>query len=54
MISFSSFSLSEVSEVSSLILSIFSRYWVFQKGMYSLIGGKLAKASSARKNSKIN
>jgi hypothetical protein len=30
------------------------KYWVFQKGMYSLIGGKLAKASSARKNSKIN
>jgi hypothetical protein len=25
-------------------------YWVFQKGMYSLIGGKLEKASSARKN----
>jgi hypothetical protein len=23
------------------------QYWVFQKGMYSLIGGKLAKASSA-------
>jgi hypothetical protein len=26
------------------------KYWVFQKGMYSLIGGKLEKASSARKN----
>jgi hypothetical protein len=37
-----------------LPIIFFNLYWVFQKGMYSLIGGKLAKASSARKNSKIN
>jgi hypothetical protein len=28
-------------------------YWVFQKGMYSLIGGKIEKASSAKNIWKI-